>query len=461
MVSMRPMIAAVSRRLVGSQATLAQRAAASSSAPLLVRRGAVVSTSDDHASMWLAAVLLSVGGATVALSEPKRTISAGAGAGASPDAVKDADAEAHAEPKPRGGRRALLKSRTRHKAKLEEVDLMKLHVDEYREARATIDSLAKRFELFASKTIETPGKKVPAMTYTDFLQSMVLPRFHAQKPKPELEYSCEFAGNADGLITYEECYLLIHLLQIPQEHFEVAFHMFDLDGDGSVDKNEFCHVIENLLHAISVQHDNKPLAIEGEELLPRMVKYLFGRFGKKKIRASDLAAALEALRRDILRAEFDLYARPHPTKKGTSVISVHDFAITLVSGFDPDRLAPYLERVEALNASEELVTWEDFYKFHANVQNNLADIKLAFDLTHAEEITEADFIRAARVVSGVELSFPVVQLAFRVFDSNENGTLDQSELLKVLETRSTIELTQRPPENKLQRFVSCVKRRED
>ncbi|KAJ0393353.1 hypothetical protein ATCC90586_009880 [Pythium insidiosum] len=444
MAWMRPMIAAASRRAVRE----------------LAGPRAVASVGDDRAGVWLAAALLSVGGATVALSEPKRTNS-GTGGGATADAAKEAEAEAPAEPKPRAGRRALLKSRTRHKAKLEEVDLMKLHVDEYREARATIDSLAKRFELFASKSIEASGQKTPAMSYTDFLHSMVLPRFHAQKPSPELQYTCEFAGNADGLITYEECYLLIHLLQIPQEHFEVAFHMFDLDGDGSVDKTEFCHVIENLLHAISVHEDTKPLAIEAEALLPRMVKYLFGRFGKKKIRASDLAAALEALRRDILRAEFDLYARPHPTKKGTHVISVHDFAITLVSGFDPDRLQPYLDRVEALNASEELVTWEDFYKFHANVQNNLADIKLAFDLTHAEEITEADFIRAARVVSGVELSFPVVQLAFRVFDGNDNGTLDQSELLKVLETRSTIELTQRRPENKLQRFVSCVKRREE
>lgn len=32
--------------------------------------------------------------------------------------------------------------------------------------------------------------------------------------------------------------------------------------------------------------------------------------------------------------------------------------------------------------------------------------------------TLADFIRAAHVVSGVELSFPVVQLAFRIFDNN-------------------------------------------
>jgi len=91
-----------------------------------------------------------------------------------------------------------------------------------------------------------------------------------------------------------------------------------------------------------------------------------------------------------------------------------------------------------------MVSWDDFFKFHFCVQSHLKDIKLAFELTGAEEITEgiadphielptdcplttvvapcpasaAEFIRAAQVVSGVELSLPVVKLAFRIFDSN-------------------------------------------
>lgn len=195
--------------------------------------------------------------------------------------------------------------------------------------------------------------------------------------------------------------------------------MFDLDGDGAVDKEEFCHVIENLLHAITAADDAKPkLKISAEETLPRLTRYLFGRFGKNKIRASDVQNALDLLRKQILQAEFDLYAKPHPKDKNVRVISVHDFAITMISCFDADRLPPYLERVELLNSSNELVTWDDFYKFHFHVHNHVADIKLAFELTGTEEITETDFIRAAQVVTGVELSFPVVQLAFRVFDMN-------------------------------------------
>ncbi|GAB9464157.1 hypothetical protein Gpo141_00001597 [Globisporangium polare] len=375
-------------------------------------------------------------------------------------AVVDAektDAEEAAEPKARGGRRSLLKKRTKHTAKLEEVDLMKIHLDEYRKNYKEIDSLRARFEAYATKTVGSGEKEARAMTFTNFLHSLILPRFHLQSPRLDVEYTCDFVGDANSLITYEECYLLIHLLQIPKEHFDVAFAMFDLDGDGTVDKAEFCHVIENLLRSITTNEPGGPMDISAETTLPRLTKYLFGYYGKKRITAQELETALNLLRKQILKAEFDLYAKSPPSAKKQEVISVHDFAITLISCFDPERLAPYLDRVHLLNVSEELVTWEDFYNFHFNVQNNLDDIKLAFELTGAAEITEADFIRATHVVSGVELSFPVVQLAFRIFDSNDNGTLDQSELLKVLEMRTDIELQKKKPETVVKRFWSCLK----
>lgn len=85
--------------------------------------------------------------------------------------------------------------------------------------------------------------------------------------------------------------------------------------------------------------------------LPRLTKYLFGMFGTARIKAQELDNVLDDLRKLILRAEFDLYAKPHPTTKKEQVISVHDFAITLISCFDPDRLPDYFERVHKLQAS--------------------------------------------------------------------------------------------------------------
>ncbi|TMW68888.1 hypothetical protein Poli38472_001044 [Pythium oligandrum] len=353
-------------------------------------------------------------------------------------------------------RRHLMKFRTQHRQKLDDENRLKIYLDEYKQTRIKIDSLATRFQVFASQAIETEEKLTPAMTFTDFLYSLILPRFRTRAPLPDVEYTCEFMGNANGLITFEECYLLIHLLQIPKEHFAVAFCMFDLDGDGSVDKDEFCDVIENLLRAISTTEGDAELMITAEEALPRLVNYFFSQEGKK-IRAEELEAVLDLLRKQILKAEFDLYARPHPKERDVQVLSVHDFAVTLLSCFDPDRLAPYVARLDGFSASDEFVTWDDFYKFHTIVQSNLEDIRLAFDLTKAEEITEADFIHAVRVVSNVELPLSVVQLAFRVFDSDGNGTLDHAELLKVLEVHSNVELQQRPVGSATKRFLQCIK----
>jgi len=130
----------------------------------------------------------------------------------------------------------------------------------------------------------------------------------------------------------------------------VAFCMFDLDGDGSVDKAEFCAVVESLLRAIAHREDEEEVDISAEDTLPRLTKFLFGRFGKT-ITAKDLGAALDVLRKQILRAEFDLYATVNPLTKQPTM-SVHDFALTLISCFDPEKLPPYLERVQALNASD-------------------------------------------------------------------------------------------------------------
>jgi hypothetical protein len=92
------------------------------------------------------------------------------------------DAEQEAEPKARG-RRNLLKKRTKHTAKLEDVDLMKVHLDEYKKSQQEIDSLRSRFEAYATRMIGSGDEKqVRAMTFTNFLHSLVLPRFRLQSP---------------------------------------------------------------------------------------------------------------------------------------------------------------------------------------------------------------------------------------------------------------------------------------
>jgi hypothetical protein len=183
------------------------------------------------AAVMLAAVAAAADGDDAARSESKQLVGG--------LAVTGGEGE-EAGTRLRGGRRLLLKQRSKHQAKLQEVDQMKTHLDEYKQHRGAIDSLRARFDMYASKSAELAGgRRVKAMTFTDFLHSFVLPQFHLHAPvrqqtgvdmmsivvpfsnasrvavlqRPDLVYSCDFVGDVNGLITFEECYLLVHLLQ--------------------------------------------------------------------------------------------------------------------------------------------------------------------------------------------------------------------------------------------------------
>ena len=78
----------------------------------------------------------------------------------------------------------------------------------------------------------------------DMLDSIVLPRFHLDandeahwSPKRTRtcapDYTCAWLGNENGDISFGEYQLILRLLQVPTEHFEVAFYMFDLDQNGT------------------------------------------------------------------------------------------------------------------------------------------------------------------------------------------------------------------------------------
>ena len=72
--------------------------------------------------------------------------------------------------------RLVLKQQSKHHTKMQDEDQMKTHLDEYKKHREEIKSLCSRFDMYASRSIEeTHGRRSPAMTFTDFLHSFVLP----------------------------------------------------------------------------------------------------------------------------------------------------------------------------------------------------------------------------------------------------------------------------------------------
>ncbi|XP_070346013.1 calcium uptake protein 1, mitochondrial isoform X4 [Equus asinus] len=118
----------------------------------------------------------------------------------------------------------------------------------------------KIFRYFATlKVINEPGESEVFMTPQDFVRSItpnekqpehlgldqyIVKRFDGKKIAQERE---KFADEGSifytlgecGLISFSDYIFLTTVLSTPQRNFEIAFKMFDLNGDGEVDMDEF------------------------------------------------------------------------------------------------------------------------------------------------------------------------------------------------------------------------------
>ncbi|ETV70052.1 hypothetical protein, variant [Aphanomyces astaci] len=284
--------------------------------------------------------------------------------------------ESSAEKKKKEKKKTHWHTKQRHEESDQQSILVKDSLKKYKEDLTAFDSVASRFDTFATamaKEKDANGVRRKAMTFTDFLHSLVLPRFRLSHPPRTAQYTCPFVGDADGLISYEECHLLYHLLEIPVEHFDVAFHMFDLDGNGTVDKAEFLEVLSSVLNNIkdlrtstsekSTKDDDDAVHVEASY---HLLLHFFGKSGKKKITGREFVAVVQALKEALLRAEFDMYATSPSATTKESTISVHDFAVTMISCFDPKHLPRMLDRLHLLRATDVLYPPSSRHRLHVS-----------------------------------------------------------------------------------------------
>ena len=95
----------------------------------------------------------------------------------------------------------------------------------------------------------------------------------------------------------------------PTRHFEIAFKMFDLNGDGEVDVEEFETVRDVVLNSTSVGHRHRDRSTTGNvagSVDDALVEYFFGpnKDGKltvEKFREFHEQLLLEVLRLEVLR----------------------------------------------------------------------------------------------------------------------------------------------------------------
>ncbi|EDV99202.1 GH13723 [Drosophila grimshawi] len=314
----------------------------------------------------------------------------------------------------------------------------------------------KVFRYFA--TIQVPvadDRHEVYMTPTDFLTSMTpgmkqpdglgLDQYRRYDPKSvgdqlnlQLEKNSIFYKlGSYGLITFSDYIFLLTVLSISRRHFEIAFRMFDLNGDGDVDCEEFEMVATLVRQQTSMgtrhrDHANTGNTFKGVN--SALITYFFGPNMDEKLTIEKFLDFQEQLQREILSLEFE---RKEPNEEGK--ITEADFAELLLAyaGYPPKKKQKKLKRVKRRFRDHGTGISEQDYLDFFHFLNNINDVDTALTFYHiaGASIDQQTLQHVAKTVAMVNLSDHVVDVVFTIFDENNDNQLSNKEFISVMKNR--------------------------
>jgi len=330
------------------------------------------------------------------------------------------------------------------------VHQLSLLEEQAKKMKAGVGLRGRRFLDFASISI---GNEL-FMTPKDFLESVMhekpRPRFGHQQLSPEdaktlvfttpvrSDSSNEFFRklNNKGLISYTEYLFLLCILTKPKSGFEIAFKMFDTDGNQMVDKNEFL-VLGEIFEKRTGDSpaSQSPLSSDDEvksgQVPTTLTTFFFGLDGTDVCNFNDFFMFMDNLQTEILEMEFLVYS------EGMRFISEENFARILLRFTDSKDTDESIARLESqLKGLGKGISFSEFQAFFTFV-NNLEDFAIALRMyaLAGKSIGQAEFKRAVKVSTGQELSDNVVSTVFTLFDSDGDNKLSHVEFLGVMKDR--------------------------
>ncbi|KAF5299378.1 hypothetical protein FQR65_LT09419 [Abscondita terminalis] len=328
------------------------------------------------------------------------------------------------------------------------------------------------------------------MTPDDFLRSMTpgikqpdglgLDQYKRYDPK-NIQHKLELALDEDsifyklgssGLITFSDYIFLLTVLSTSRRHFEIAFRMFDLNGDGDVDCEEFEKVATLIRQQTSIGSRHRDHANTGNtfkvkcslpfamliEILQgvnsALTTYFFGPNLKQKLTIEKFLDFQKQLQREILSLEFQ---RKHPNEDGN--ISESDFTDLLLaySGFPEKKKVRMLKRVKrAFRDHGQGISREDYLNFF-HFLNNINDVDTALTFYHiaGASIDELTLKHVAKTVAHVDLTDHIIHVVFTIFDENQDGQLSNREFVAVMKNRLLRGL-EKPKDTGFVKFMQSV-----
>ncbi|KAL2722991.1 hypothetical protein V1477_019582 [Vespula maculifrons] len=291
----------------------------------------------------------------------------------------------------------------------------------------------------------TPGIKQPDVFRANLVLGLGLDQYKKYDPKnihEKLELALDensifYKLGSAGLITFSDYIFLLTVLSTSRRHFEIAFRMFDFNGDGDVDSDEFGKVATLIRQQTSIGNRHRDHANTGNTFKgvnSALTTYFFGPNMKQKLTIEKFLDFQEQLQREILSLEFE---RRNPDENGK--ITEVDFTELLLAyaGYSDKKKAKMLKRVKkTFKENPKGINKDEYLKFFHFLNNiNDVDTALTFYNIAGASIDQATLKHVAKTVAHVDLSDHVIQVVYTIFDENMDGQLSNREFVAVMKNR--------------------------
>ncbi|OQV13724.1 Calcium uptake protein 1, mitochondrial [Hypsibius exemplaris] len=233
----------------------------------------------------------------------------------------------------------------------------------------------------------------------------------------------------NGLINFSDYLFLMTVLAISARHIEIAFKIFDVNGDGSVDAEEFEGILDVLRQQTSIGMRHREAKMLGSSYLARM-------------------------KDEVLQMEF-MRLQPEDGK-----ITEKKFCKMLLTyaGISEQKQKKMLKRVKERFQGEAAkgVSFAELQGF-SQVFRHLNDIDTALGLYHVAggSIDQSTLKRVVKTVAKADLDDHIVDVVFTLFDDNEDGRLSQREFISIMKARQMRGL-ERPKDMGVTRLLAAV-----
>ncbi|CAH2268016.1 jg10205 [Pararge aegeria aegeria] len=213
--------------------------------------------------------------------------------------------------------------------------------------------------------------------------------------------------------------------------------MFDLNGDGDVDCEEFEKVAALIRQQSSIGSRHRDHANTGNTfkgINSALTTYFFGQKLDEKLTIEKFLDFQQQLQKEILSLEFQ---RKQPDENGR--ITEADFAELLLAyaGYPAKKKARMLKRVKKAFRDHGVgITKDDYLKFF-HLLNNVNDVDTALTFYHiaGASIDQPTLRHVAKTVAHVDLDPHVINVVFTIFDENMDGQLSNREFVAVMKNR--------------------------